>query len=83
MKKNTIKINEASLRKMVAHTLKSVLKEGTTKDWIYNAWCQLEDTVGAQQMLDCIYNWLSSNQLEQIIKWFEEEGYIDSEDIEY
>jgi hypothetical protein len=39
-------------------------------------WKKLEMTIGAETMLDCIYAWASADEIEQWIKWFEEEGYF-------
>jgi hypothetical protein len=74
-----IKLDESKLQQIVAESVKKVLKEGTTDQNIYNIWDDLLMNVGAEAMLNCIYNWSSSDQIEQWIKWFEEEGYIDGE----
>ena len=72
------KLNEKSLRAIIAESLKKVLNEGMTVDNpALEKWEYLEDTVGAERMLDCIFQWSSSSQIEEWIQWFEEEGYLD------
>ena len=70
-----MKIKRSQLKEMV----KSILKEGTTDMSTIDKWNRLLDEVGSDTMLDCVFNWSSSDQIEQWIEWFEEEGYIDSD----
>lgn len=53
-----------------------VLKEGTTDTRVQELWEELKQTVGVETMLDCIYDWSSSDDIEQWIGWFEDEGYL-------
>lgn len=72
------KLNEKSLRAIIAESLKKVLNEGMTVDnQALEKWKYLEDTVGAEIMLDCIFQWSDSSQIEEWIQWFKEEGYLD------
>ena len=76
-----MKINEKGLKSIIAESLKKVLNEGMLSDNpAFEKWEYLEDMVGAEQMLDCIFRWSSAEQIEQWIEWFEEEGYFDNLD---
>lgn len=74
--KQTIRLNENDLHKIIAESVKRVLKEGTSDVEVQEKWNWILDNFGAEQMLDCIYAWSSSDQLEQYIKWFESEDYL-------
>ena len=72
------KLNEKSLRAIIAESLKKVLNEGMTVDNLaLEKWEYLKDKVGAEIMLDCIFQWSDSSQIEEWIQWFEEEDYLD------
>ena len=74
-----MKINEKGLKSIIAESLKKVLNEGMLSDNpAFEKWEYLEDMVGAEKMLDCIFRWSSVEQIEQWIEWFEEEGYFDN-----
>lgn len=76
-----MKINEKRLKSIIAESLKKVLNEGMLSDNpAFEKWKYLEDMVGAEKMLDCIFRWSSVEQIEQWIEWFEEEGYFDNLD---
>lgn len=83
-KKN--KIKEDKLRQLIKESIISVLNEGTTDEKAINKWFQVQEAIGSQQMLDCIFQWSSSDQIEQWLQWFEDEEWIsfdDNEDEEY
>lgn len=76
-----MKINEKRLKSIIAESLKKVLNEGMLSDNpAFEKWEYLEDMVGAEKMIDCIFRWSSAEQIEQWIEWFEEEGYFDNLD---
>lgn len=73
-----MKINEKGLKSIIAESLKKVLNEGMLSDNpAFEKWEYLQDKVGAEKMLDCIFQWSSVEQIEKWIEWFEEEGYLD------
>ena len=73
-----MKINEKRLKSIIAESLKKVLNEGMLSDNpAFEKWEYLKDMVGAEKMLDCIFQWSSSDQIEKWIEWFDEEGYLD------
>lgn len=72
--KKRIKINESTLRRIVTESVKRVLKEGmTTDNPYYDRWNEAKDFLGAEQMLECIWNYLDASQLEQIIDWLNQD----------
>ena len=76
-----MKINEKRLKSIIAESLKKVLNEGMLSDNpAFEKWEYLEDMVGAEKMLDCIFRWSSVEQIEKWIEWFEKEGYFDNLD---
>lgn len=84
MKKNTIKLDENRLQSIVAESIKKIVKEGMLPDNPYfDYWKQVEEQLGAEQMLNDIFQYLSSSMLEQIVRWFDEDydfGFFDSEE---
>lgn len=74
-------ITESQLKAIIKGMVKKSINEGMSADNPDNeAWMELEDSIGAQEMLDCIFQWSSSDQIHQWIEWFREEGYFDNED---
>ena len=71
-----IKLTESKLKQIVAESVKKVLNERTTDSNTEELWEMLKMTIGTETMLDCIYAWASADEIEQWIKWFEEEGYF-------
>ena len=79
-------VNESQLKEMIKESIKRHLNEGTTDNEIADKWNQVQEAIGAQQMLDCIFQWSSSDQIEQWLQWFEDEEWIsfdNNEDEEY
>lgn len=77
MKKQTIKINESQLKKIIAEATKRILKEGTTDPIAQKKWDYLIETVGPEHMLSSLYAWNSSNMINKWLEWFDEEGYFE------
>ena len=73
-----MKLDEKKLKTIIAESLKKVLSEGmTTDNPNLDKWMYLQERVGAESMLECIFNWSSSSQIEEWLQWFEDEGYFD------
>ena len=56
--------------------VKRVLNEGSTDQSLYNQWLDIQETIGAEQFLDCIWNWLGDTDLKAIVSYAIEDGYI-------
>lgn len=73
-----MKLDEKKLKTIIAESLKKVLSEGmTTDNPNLEKWLYLQERIGAESMLECIFNWSSSSQIEEWLQWFEDEGYLD------
>lgn len=80
------KISEKQLNKLIKESIIKVLNEGTSDNETIDKWYQVQEAIGAQQMLDCVFNWSSSDQIEQWLQWFEDEEWIsfdNNDDEEY
>lgn len=70
------KIKEDKLRQIIKESIKKYLNEGTSFQDSIDKWYQVQKAIGSQQMLDCIFKWSSSDQIEQWLQWFEDEEWI-------
>lgn len=80
------KINESKLKQIIRESIVKALNEGTSDEVTIDKWYQVQEAIGAEQMLDCIFNWSSSDQIDQWLQWFEDEEWIsfdNNEDEEY
>ena len=78
--KRRIRLTEGQLRNIIRSNVKRALNEGSTDQTLYNKWMDIIDNVGAEAFLDNIWNWLSSDQLEQIVEYAIQDGLIDDEE---
>lgn len=80
--KKQIRLSKKAIEHMINESIQRKLKsmgkinEGTTFSDSIEKWDYLKETVGAETMLDAIYAWSSSDQIDQWLEWFEEEGYF-------
>ena len=83
--KEIVKINESQLQNLISEAVKRVLNEGMTSDNpLFNKWFEAKEILGADQMLDAIWNYLDASQIEKIIGWLDDdyELWNDEEDDE-
>lgn len=78
--KRRIRLTEGQLRNIIRSNVKRALNEGSTDNSLYNKWMEIIENVGAEAFLDNIWNWLSSDQLEQIVEYAIQDGLIDDEE---
>lgn len=78
--KRRIRLTEGQLRNIIRSNVKRALNEGSTDNSLYNKWMDIIENVGAEAFLDNIWNWLSSDQLEQIVEYAAQDGLIDDEE---
>lgn len=78
--KRRIRLTEGQLRNIIRSNVKRALNEGSTDNSLYNKWMDIIENVGAEAFLDNIWNWLSSDQLEQIVEYAIQDGLIDDEE---
>jgi hypothetical protein len=80
-----VMVNESQLKEMIRESIKRHLNEGTSDNEILDKWNQVEETIGAQQMLDCIFQWVDEDTINQWLQWFEDEEWVsfDNNEDEY
>jgi len=71
-----IRLKESEIKNIVRRSVKKVLKEATLDNDVNLKWDYLLDTIGAEKMLNCLYQWADDRQIAQWIEWFEEEDYF-------
>lgn len=75
---------------MTSNKIKSIIKEclykavneGSTDQNLYNYWLNAQEVLGADKMLDAIWNYLSSDQLEQIVEWLNDDYELWDDNVE-
>ena len=83
------RITEDDLKVIMESVLKRVLKEGSTETQHLRTWEDLKEMIGAEAMLDMIWNILSTDQLAHIITSIQHElsadgfDFQNDDDIEY
>jgi len=65
--KKIVKLTEQDLKKIVRNSVKRILKEGSSESAIYNQWMEVQEQMGAEQMLNELYNWLNSDQIAEFL----------------
>lgn len=74
MKKKQIRLSEARLHQIIKENIRKALNEGMTSDNpAYDKWEQIKETLGADTMLDNIFQYLDSSKLEQLVEWFNQD----------
>lgn len=74
MKKKQIRLSEARLHQIIKENIKKALKEGMTSDnTAFDKWEQIKETLGAETMVDNIFQYLDSSTLEQLVEWFNQD----------
>lgn len=77
---------DKKLKNFIDECVRKTLKEGHTSNLAYERWEELKEMVGCERMVDDIYNFLNSDQIDQLIEWFNEDYELwddDAEDEEY
>ena len=78
-------VNESQLKEMIKESIKRHLNEGTSFQDSIDKWNTVKEQIGAEQMLECIYQWTNSDQIDQWLQWFEDEEWVnfDNNEEEY
>ena len=66
-------MNQNRIKQIVRESLYRAINEGTTYDDTIEKWELLKEQVGCEQMVSDIFNYLSSDQLEQLVEWFNQD----------
>ena len=62
-----------SIRRMIKESIYRAINEGTTSDDTFEKWEILKEQLGCEQMVSDIFTYLSSDQLEQLVEWFNQD----------
>ena len=73
-------MNNNRLRQIIRESIYKAINEGTTSDDTFEKWELLKEQVGCEQMVNDIFNYLSSDQLEQLIEWFNQDYDLFNQD---
>ena len=71
--KNTAKLSQSALKKMIEESVRRCLKEGTTSQDALQKWEDAKNILGADQMLDAFQNYMSSDQIDQMLEWLNDD----------
>ena len=66
-------MNQNRIKQIVRESLYRAINEGTTSDDTFEKWEILKEQVGCEQMVNAIFSYLSSDQLEQLVEWFNQD----------
>lgn len=73
-------MNNNRLRQIIRESIYKAINEGTTSDDTFEKWELLKEQVGCEQMVNDIFNYLSSDQLKQLIEWFDQDYDLFNQD---
>lgn len=73
-----MKINEKQLRKLIQESITNILKEGSANSSDWERWDHIKETIGADKMLDAIFNAMDQNEIEEMLDFLEQEYDINS-----
>ena len=66
-------MNQNRIKQIIRECIYKTINEGTTYDDTIQKWELLKEQVGCEQMVSDIFNYLSSDQLEQLVEWFNQD----------
>lgn len=66
-------MNKDKIQQIIRECIYKTINEGTTFDDTIQKWELLKEQVGCEQMVEDIFNYLSSDQLEQLVEWFNQD----------
>ena len=66
-------MNNNRIQQIIRESIYKVINEGTTSNDTFEKWELLKEQVGCEQKVSDIFNYLSSDQLEQLVEWFNQD----------
>lgn len=66
-------MNKDKIQQIIRECIYKTINEGTTFDDTTQKWELLKEQVGCEQMVEDIFNYLSSDQLDQLVEWFNQD----------
>lgn len=81
--KHTKNIKDKRLQQIISESIKKVVNEGTTFDDTIQKWDIIIERVGCEQMVNDIFNYLNSDQLDKLVEWFNQDYELWDDDQEW
>lgn len=81
--KRTKNIKNRRLQQIISESIKKVVSEGTTYDDTIQKWDKIIEQVGCEQMVNDIFNYLNSDQLDKLVEWFNQDYELWDDDQEW
>lgn len=66
-------MNKDKIQQIIRECIYKTINEGTTFDDTIQKWEMLKEQLGCEQMVDCIFDYLNSDQLDQLVEWFNQD----------
>ncbi len=66
-------MNNNRIQQIIRESIYKAINEGTTDDDTIQKWEILKEQVGCEEMVNDIFTYLSSDQLEQLVEWFNQD----------
>ena len=66
-------MNNNRIQQIIRESIYKVINEGTTSNDAFEKWELLKEQVGCEQMISDIFNYLSSDQLDKLIEYFNDD----------
>lgn len=66
-------MNKNKIQQIIRECIYKTINEGTTFDDTIQKWELLKEQVGCEQMVEDIFNYLNSDQLDQLLEWFNQD----------
>lgn len=81
-KKQLFRLTEQDVKAVMNTVLRRVLKEGSIETSDGQSWNDLRDMIGADKMLEAVWNYLDSDQIQDLIQYIRKEYDMDYYDEE-
>lgn len=66
-------MNKNKIQQIIRECIYKTINEGTTFEDTIQKWEMLKEQVGCEQMVEDIFNYLNSDQLDQLVEWFNQD----------
>lgn len=76
------RISESVINRAINNSMRRMVNEGTTDSDVIDKWQEVKDIIGESQMVNDIFNYLSSDQIEKILGYFNEDYDLFDDDEE-
>ena len=73
-------MNNNRIQQIIRECIYKAINEGTTYDDTIQKWELLKEQIGCEQMVNEIFNYLNSDQLEQLVEWFNQDYDLFNQD---